>query len=421
MPSTRLMPDTQRAPTEFRYWENLDKPWARTLRAVGRRVLGFDPAPPEEVVRKFASMYFDADPLAEAFVEEVYVKRGMEAGRAMLDQALRGGARSVPDAPASLIALFADIERDPDWVDPELVEIGARAFRRYGTDIFRFAGAITLEGYSENSVAKPLVLTGAYAGDSTKNRFLETVAFWIGVSEPGGLVEGAPGRIAALRVRIMHVFVRKRLASHPEWDESAWGVPISQGDATLTLMGGSFGPGYAMRLMGYRPSKREIRAMMHFWRYVGHLMGVRPRWYPANLEEASQLSFMTLVKAARLSGDDGKHLCQSYVHAFAPKEAQKGVRKRLRERWEYGAHLGATRVFTPPWTYKHNALPSTGLWALHPLGRAPFIFAAETLRRRFPSLENVADRVARRSRERWFANHMDGREARYRPAQSFTR
>lgn len=415
----------KREPSEFRYWENLNKPWVRGLRAVGRRVLGFDPAPPEEIVRKFASMYYDADPLAEAFVEEVYVKRGMDAGRAMLDQALHGGVESVPDAPASLVELFADIERDPDWVDPELVEIGARAFRRFGTDIFRFAGAITLEGYSENSVAKPLILTGAYAGSSTKNRFLETVAFWIAVSEPGGLEERAPGRVAALRVRIMHVFVRKRLSSHPEWDEGAWGVPISQGDATLTLMGGSFGPGYAMRLMGYRPSKREIRALMHFWRYVGHLMGVRPRWYPSNLKEASQLSFMTIVKAARLSGDDGKHLCQSYVDAFAPdadaEAGPKSVGARLRRRWEYGAHVGATRLFTPPWTYKHNELPSAGLWALHPLARAPFIFTAETLRRRFPSLESVADRVARRSRERWFAHHMDGREAKYRPAQNFTR
>ena len=69
---------------------------------------------------------------------------------------------------------------------------GARAFRRYGTAVFRFAGAITLEGYAENSVAKPLALTGAYAGSSTRRRFLETVAFWIAVSEPGGLLRGAP-------------------------------------------------------------------------------------------------------------------------------------------------------------------------------------------------------------------------------------
>ena len=95
----------------------------------------------------------------------------------------------------------------------------------------------------------------------------------------------------------MHVFVRKRLLAHPEWDAAKWGVPISQGDSLLTLMGGSFIPGIAMQAMGYRPSTRDIEAMMHFWRYVGHLMGVRPSFYPASLKEAAQLAFVTMVKA----------------------------------------------------------------------------------------------------------------------------
>jgi hypothetical protein len=409
-------------PAEFRYWDNVDKPWVRAFRAVARRVFGFDPAPPDEVVRTLASMYYDADPLAEAFVEEVYLGRSPSEGRAMLDQALAAGVASVPNAPASLARLFADIEKDPDWVDQALVAHGARVFRRYGTAMFRFAGAVTLEAYSENSVAKPLVLTGAYAGDSTRHRFLETVAFWIAVSEPGGLAPGAPGRASALRVRIMHVFVRKRLLEHPEWNLEAWGVPISQSDALLTLMGGSFAPGVAMQAMGYRPSVRDIEAMMHFWRYVGHLMGVRPRWYPASLREAFQLAFVTIVKAARLAGEDGRHLCQSYVRAFAPApEPDAPLGRRLRDAWESGIHLGYTRFFLPPWTYRANGLPPAGLWALHPLLRSPFIFGAETLRRTFPALDQVADRVARRSRDRWFARHMGGRDAEYQPAQAFTR
>jgi len=412
--------DTHRQPAEFRYWANVDEPWPRALRFMGRALLGFDPAPPEDVVRAFASSYYDADPLAEAFVEDVYFQRGAAEGRAMLDRAIAHGVASVEDAPESLTRLFEDIERDPDWVDLDLVAHGARVFRRYGTAVFRFAGAITLEGYSESSVAKPLVLTGAYAGDSTRRRFLETAAFWIAVSEPGGLAPFAPGRASALRVRIMHVFVRKRLLAHPEWNLEKWGVPISQGDALLTLMGGSFVPGIAMQAMGYRPSTRDIEAMMHFWRYVGHLMGVRPRCYPASMKEAAQLTFVTMVKAARTSGDDGRSLCQSYVKAFAPDpDAPLGV--RMRQAWNHRVHLGYTRFFLPPWTYRKNQLPSAGLWALHPLLQFPFIFGAETLRRTFPALDDVADRVARRSRARWFARHMGKRRAEYRPAESFTR
>lgn len=407
-------------PLEFRYWERIDEPWVRGLRAVLRRTTGFDPAPSDAVVRTFASMYYDADPLAEAFVDEVYLGRSPEEGRALLDRAITSGVASIDDAPASLVALFADIEDDPSWVDRDAVELGARVFRRYGTAVFRFAGTITLAAYAENSVAKPLILSGAYTGESTRNRFAETAAFWIDVSEPGGMDAGAPGRAAAMRVRIMHVFVRRRLLSHPEWDLDAWGVPISQADALLTLMGGSAAPGLAMQAMGYRPTGEEIRAMMHFWRYVGHVMGVRPRWYPRDLREALQLAFMTQLKGAQGAGDDGRRLCQSYVTAFAP-DTSGSLASRLAAEWEHRVHLGYARFFLPGPLYRGFGLPRAGLFAMHPAVQAPFRFTAETLRRHVPALDDLADRRARSSRRRWLRRHLGPKGAAFAPARKFTR
>lgn len=408
------------APTEFRYWDAVERPAARAVRAIGRAVLGFDPAPPPEVVRAFAAAYYDADPLAEAVVDELYLGRDVATGRRYLEEALAVGVDRMTDAPASLRALFADLDRDPSWLDRDRLERGARVFRRYGADVFRFAGSITLAGYAENSVAKPLALTGAYAGAHTRRRFLETCAFWIAVSEPGGLDRGAPGRASALRVRMMHVFVRRRLAAHPEWDRAAWGVPISQADALLTILGGSFAPGYAMRVLGYRPTTDDIEAMLHFWRYVGHLMGVRPRWFPLTVRDCWQLAFVTWAKGARASGDDGRHLCASYVEAFRPPP-DLPWRQRIAAWWSDGRHRGFARVFLPPPAYRANRLPSAGLWPLTVLAPAPAVFAAETLRRWVPPLERVADRVARRRRAAWFARHMGGRAAEYRAAETFTR
>ncbi|MAT25305.1 MAG: hypothetical protein CMN29_10145 [Sandaracinus sp.] len=409
-----------RVPDEFLYWENRDRPVVKAIRAAWKAALGYDPAPPDEVVRTLASMYYDADPLAEAFVDEVWLPQGMEAGRALLDQALEGGVASIDDPPASLARLFEDIDEDPPWVDRALVDLGAKVFRRYGTAVFRFAGTIPLAAYAESSVAKPLALTGAYAGASTRHRFLETASFWIDVSEPGGLERAGAGRKAALRVRLMHVFVRRRLMDHPEWDLDGWGVPISQGDALLTLMGGSVAPGLAMKAMGYRPTRREIEAMMHFWRYVGHLLGVRPRWYPASVKEALQLAFVALVKGADTAGEDGKRLCQSYADAFAPDE-DAALPDRLRAALEHRVHLGYTRFFLPPWLHAKFELPPAGPWALAPLARFPFLFTAETLRRRLPALDAVADRVARAERRRWLERHLGDERAAFRPVTRFTR
>jgi hypothetical protein len=132
-----------------------------------------------------------------------------------------------------------EFERPPEWLDRERIEHGAALFRRFGPAVFSFAGVETLLGYTESSIVKPLALTGAYAGDTALNRFMETARFWIDVSEPGGLDPGGAGRATAMRVRIMHVFLRRRLLAHPDWDLDAWGVPISQSDALITLMSSS--------------------------------------------------------------------------------------------------------------------------------------------------------------------------------------
>ena len=394
-------------PTEFRYWEQL--PRMHRLRAACKRVLGFDPAPPDDVVRTIAEMYYDADPLCEAFVDDVYLRQGTQAGRALLERAIAEGADALPDAPASLRALFADLDHDPPWVDHALVARGAKAFRRYGVAMFRFAGAITLEGYAESSVAKPLALTGVYAGSSTRRRFLETVAFWIAVAEPGALARGGAGRASALRVRVMHVFVRKKLLAHPAWDLAAWGVPISQGDALLTLMGGSFAPGLGLGLLGYLPSRGDILAMNHFWRYVGHLMGVRPRWFPETFREAAQLAFVTMVKGARTAGEDGRHLCRSYANAFA----DAGL--------EHKIHLAYTQLFMTRRSHRANALPRAGAWIALPLAVAPLTFAVEIARRSIPGVDRLVDTATRHRTKRWFARHMGERAAEYAPAERFTR
>jgi hypothetical protein len=410
----------RRAPTEFRYWSHLDLRSVRAARALCRALSGFDPAPPDDLVRAFAEMYYDGDPLADAFVAEVTESRPSPAVRDLVDRAIAEGTASIPSELPALARLFEDLDRAPSWLDPERVELGARVFRRYGTSIFHFAGAITLEGYSESSVAKPLALTGAYTGATAKRRFLETASFWIDVSEPGGLARGAPGYTAAVRVRVMHALIRRRLLAHREWRTEEWGVPINQGDAMVTLMVGSFVPGIAMRALGYLPSAREIEAMMHFWRYVGHLMGVRPSWYPESAREAAQLAFVIMVKAAHRAGEDGRLLSHGYVRAFAPDPGAPRT-ARLRDALEQRVSAGYVRLFVLPSTHRRHQLPSAGVWALWPLAQLPLTLGAEMLRRAVPSADDVLDRLARAQRKRWLERRMDGERAQYRPREALAR
>jgi hypothetical protein len=410
-------------PTEFRYWDRVEGRRVQLARKAWKAAWRFDPQPSDDYVKRFAASYYESDPVAEAFVDEVYEQRGANEGRRLLDEALEHGIGSIPDPPDSMIKLFDEFERDPEWLDPGQVELGARVFRRYGTSVFSFATTSTLEMYSENSITKPLSLSGGYAGDTAHKRQLETVRFWIDVSEPAGLDKGPPvarGRATAMRVRVMHVFIRRRLLKHPEWDLDAWGVPISISDATLTLMGGSVVPGLALWSVGHQTTIKEIEALLHYWRYIGHLLGVQPSWYPADFRESVQLMFAAFVKRAYRAGRDGEELVESYLPAFAPKPGSP-LRKRIRDELNYRAQIGYTRFWSLPTTYRRHQMPNPWPWALQPLAQFPFVLTLETFRRLVPPLDHAADRVQRWRRDNWYANETGGGDAEFRPVEEFRR
>ena len=385
-------------PTEFQYWQNVERPWVRRMRSLTNRFLRFDPAPPQEVVESLAAMYFDGDEVAAAVVRSGHSAMALREAR-------KATGETRANLPIEVEAFLDDIKREPSWLDLELVERGARAFCRFGPAVFRFAGAITLAGYAENSVAQPLIQSGAYVGDSTRRRFLETVSFWIAVSEPGGLEAGAAGLALALRVRFMHAGLRQKLSSNGRWDEAAWGKPISTADALLTLMGGSVAPALAFLPLGHLTSSAEIRALLHFWRYVGHLMGVRPCWFPATWQDIVRLGFVVALKSASLSGEDGRELCRSYANAFKPS-GKGNLRVRVRAAIDHRVHLGYTRLFLPPHLHARNGLPKAGPWVLAPFAPLPVTLLTEVLRRLSPTLEQSIDRRSQRRRRRWLEKRM---------------
>jgi len=162
--------------------------------------------------------------------------------------------------------------------------------------------------YSENSITKPLSLSGGYAGDNAHKRQLETVRFWIDVSDPGGLDKGPPvarGRATAMRVRVMHVFIGGAARAH--------GVGSGcVGGADLDLGRDAHADGWKRRAracaVDRRPpdDDREIEALLHYWRYIGHLLGVQPSWYPEDFRQSVQLMFAALVKRAYSAGAMGR-------------------------------------------------------------------------------------------------------------------
>lgn len=211
---------------------------------------------------------------------------------AVLHRALATGPSG--EHPAPIRDFYTAAVDHPDWVDLTLVEKGAEACRAFGMDAgLVLAYGSLLGGYRTGAALEPLVRTGRLAGGETLRRIQETTRWWRAVTAPGGLRPTAEGFRLTLHVRAMHALVNARLT--PGWDVAARGLPINQYDQGSTL--GVFSTSFLLhlRLLGVRVTRADARAVMHFWSYVGWLMGVDEQWLPHNERRGRRLLYHFLA------------------------------------------------------------------------------------------------------------------------------
>lgn len=417
--STRAL----RRPTAFNYPITDPRSIHARIHAAVKRMTGVDLLPSDEVAALFMDGLYDGDPIAERFVQETFHgELGPKRSREMLEKAAREGIESVPDAPESLRALIEDFEREPEWLDRDLVEEGAAVWRRWGYALGGVGNAGTMDTYTERWLALPLSLSGGYAGDRALHRYLETSRWWIEVSRPGALFDRrSMARFITLHVRVMHVSVRERVKNHPEWDADRLGLPISQSAMLLTLLGGSVAPAVGLYALGYLTSPREIEAVSHFNRYLGYLLGVRADdYYPATFLDGWRILFMCDAARAYDSGALGEELVESFVPSFQPRPSQRGL-ERLRALYHYQLQAGYSGLFILPWNRRRYQMPSPFLGIALLAVQAPLTFGRELARHLAPCLDGVFQKRSHARWERWQRWQAEGKEERFEAATALRR
>ncbi len=241
----------------------------------------------------FAAMW-DGDPLADAFVADLH-RVGHGRGMRMLRTACRQGIDAVPDAPASLRALFAQLDATPDWVDLDALDRDTVHLGRYTRQAGIVLGAASLvSGYANSAASRPLEMTGRYI-ENAGMRTIEVASWLVAANRQGGLGRFEEGFELTVRVRIIHALVRQALLRDDRWDLAAWGVPICQSYLAYTLIEFCLIPLRGMRAIGapYRP--HEQAAYYARWRYIGHLLGIDERLLPTDEAEQEALEGIYLL------------------------------------------------------------------------------------------------------------------------------
>jgi hypothetical protein len=418
-------------PARFRAAEARGARIARPLRLLGR-VRGVD----EALLDRIGRAFFEQDDAGAALAAAMRLPVGSPgcvthaelraalADAAPLDAAAEIGPlprdRSIDgpisrqatelgaQVPKALRDFLAEVTTVPDWVDWDLIEAGAAVQRRLGQNAGDVLQQLSLVGgYRFSGPTDLLAATGALTG-GTLRRLAETQEWTVGLSEPGALRPYGPAWRATVQVRAMHALVSASFedrSGRNRWDTRRWGLPINQADqaATLGLFDGTLILG--CRALGVRIPPSDSQALMHLWKWVGHLMGVHPDFLVDDEWARHRINYHVLLAQAGIS-DAGPRLAQAVVAAQADRtypgpswwQPWRAWFERERLLSMLTAFLGVRSMrelglpLRPPWA--HAYLLPLNAWRYRLLGRS---------------------RWGRKRLDRWGRRRSDAILASYRP------
>lgn len=395
MMTRQLRRDERTSPYPGRYEGN--RPRNERIGAPLRRFGRIDDVDPQ-LLDRIGRRMFARDEVGAALV------RGMNKDRndpervtmRQFHQALDHGIDTLPDAPPALREFFEVVDTVPDWVDWDLLEKDARAFRRMGrTRIDVLLQLALIGGYRFGGPPDLLVETGGLTGSTAMRRLGETQKWGAAVGEPGGMRRHGDGYKLTVHVRAMHALVNHRFENNGRWDTEHWGLPINQTDqaATLGLFNGTLLIG--MRALGYNIDRNESRAVMHLWKYIGWLMGVDQDWLFDTEREQHRFNYHVVLVQDDVT-PAGAQLSRALVDG--QRFLDYGRLSRLRGEYERLRLLSMLRFFLGP-----RGLEDLGLPSVLPIAVAPVIAAnlvKSRILKRSPEgrrfLEYLGDRASRR-------------------------
>jgi hypothetical protein len=363
-----------------------------------RLFVGGDIRGDEQQVRRLREFAQAEDPLADAVVTWMQ-KQPQGEGRRLFERALAEGIDALDTPSTALAVFFRDVEATPYWVDTDRLDRGARAITRTGLlGLFPLGDMSLMGGYLASRATKSLVGTGQIEHMATR-RLVETAAWWIDVTTPGTLERGKKGYASALRVRLVHAYVRAAMNRREDWDYAAWDRPINQVQTTGTLLLFSLVFVFGTQLLGVRYTERERADILHLWRYVGWLMGVDEELLPADEDDAWRMLWL-LAATEFIPDDDSKRLAKALLKSHEAIGEGHGAVGKVISHVSVRVHSSISRLVLGNPNADFLELPNDPVAQAAVLAAAGANFAVETVRRLVPgatALQEHIGRVGRRT------------------------
>jgi hypothetical protein len=351
----------------------------------------------------------EADPLADRLA--LWVQES-PAHRALFSRAVEHGIHTIPSPAEPLAAFFAHVDAVPPWLDRDAVRLGTETMLRVGAGGYAALGSVALmSGYLASGAVKPLAMTGQLLR-MARRRLIETSKFVLEVSLSGDVGRFSSAFRAALHVRLLHAMVRRGLRASPEWRTELWGEPINQHDMVATHL--EFSSVYLLGLLaqGFVITRREREAVMHLWRHLGRVSGVRDDLLPRTFREGVELGWI-INRSEAGPDDDSRALAAALMQASRELHVENmgPVLGSLRARGE----VGLSRFVLGRRASDALGLPDDA-FQYAPLLLSPATAALELVRRVIPGARLASIRLGAHLAKRAIDGALQGKPPPFAPA-----
>lgn len=380
------------------------EPWAKRLKQFSLIV-----KKDERQLQEIRLAHFEGDPLADDLIVWMH-QEGMRKTWPLFEAALNQGLSSIPSAPAPLAAFFSEIETMPEWLDRVALERACDFGQRTAwiARLISFSGL--LSGYAVAGMTKPLVATRGL-DELAEKRIAETTKFVVDVFFSRGMTRFSEGFKTTIRVRLMHAMVRHNLTAK-DWDAESWGIPINQVDMAATLLGFSVTLLGGLRGFGFIVSPQQSRDFMLLWRYVGHLMGVDPRFNPKS--ELAGFKLLPLLVGSQQGPDqDSRALAHALLNILYSRWPQTGF-GRFMARREMEFRSSIARVMAGNRLADELQLPKSYIGIAAVFSLIPGVFTIDLLQWLIPGGRALATKLGHRFLERHIAEILGDHDPSFR-------
>nr|WP_262916606.1 oxygenase MpaB family protein [Belliella kenyensis] len=258
------------------------------------------------------SLRNQGDELAESAVLTLLSRPELVSKLNLLD--MFPDVSQIETLPVDLKLYFESFNDLPSWINVEKVKIAHDFFDRNANYYLSMLGFYSLPYCYAFADGAQVLYRSRRITEDIGMRLAETTLFVMDVFMPGNFLQHADGLWTIAKVRLIHAYSRYFIKlKSKDWDQN-WGVPINQEDMLGTNLAFSLLVIRGFEKLGVFPGKKILEAVLHYWKIVGHFMGIETQYWPDSAKEAYELE--KLIRKRHLKSSEAGHFLVSSLINF---------------------------------------------------------------------------------------------------------